>query len=411
MPTNEDQFIRDAAGLNIDDAPRAAHRQDLKRRMLAAHEQSLSQTARPPSADRPPRIRRWIVNKRIASIAAALLVAACATGIILVFTVGGAGVAWADVQEKIRNTRTFVFTVTAKMEGQPEHVTRVMMLGPGRMRQEVIKPDAAKGTVNIFDLRESKMICLMPKQKLAMTADLSTLPEEMKKKQMQKADPLAKTKKMIEGAETEIGEKEIDGRKAKGYEVECDGHKMTIWVDAETAVPIEITANFLGELQVTMTDFELDAELDESLFSIEPPEGWKVEKLPIPRPGTVEDVVGLLRIWTKATGAFPKGLTPVYLVKEVVKREKELSKDDMKELAGYMQQVVMLMVLHPEARYAGEGVKPGDADTAIFWYRPKGSETYEVVYGDLSVEDVAEKDLPPDPRESPDDEGDDQPKE
>ena len=54
----------------------------------------------------------------------------------------------------------------------------------------------------------------------------------------------------------------------------------------------------------------------------------------------------------------------------------------------------------------------GDAEAAVFWYRPKGSETYEVVYGDLTIEDVAEDDLPPDPREPPpDDEGGDQPEE
>jgi len=411
MLTNEDQFIRDAEGLNIDDAPRAAHRQDLKRRMLAVHEQSLSQTERPRSADRPLRIGRWTVNKRIASIAAAVLVAACATGMILLLTTGGADVAWADVQDKIRNTRTFVFTMSVQMEGQPEYVMRVMFLGPGRMRQETIKPDAAKGVVNIFDLNKEKMICLVPQQKLARTADLSAFPEEVRKKHLESAGPLSKVKEMIKGAETELGEKEIDGRKAKGYEVEKDGHKMTVWVDAKTAVPIEMTTRAFGDFQVTMSDFELNKKLDESLFSVEPPEGWKVEEFPVPKMGTVEDVVGLLRIWSKVTGAFPKGLTPDHLVKELVKREKECSKEDMKKLAGYMQQTVILLVLHPEARYAGEGVKVGDAKTAVFWYQPKDSETYKVVYGDLTVKDVAEDDLPADPRKpSPDDEADDQPK-
>jgi len=44
--------------------------------------------------------------------------------------------------------------------------------------------------------------------------------------------------------------------------------------------------------------------------------------------------------------------------------------------------------------YAGKGVKIGDANTAIFWYRPAGSATYHVIYGDLSVEDVNENELP-----------------
>jgi hypothetical protein len=44
--------------------------------------------------------------------------------------------------------------------------------------------------------------------------------------------------------------------------------------------------------------------------------------------------------------------------------------------------------------YTGAGVKFGDADTAIFWYQPQGSDTYRVIYGDLSVKDIAPEDLP-----------------
>jgi hypothetical protein len=44
--------------------------------------------------------------------------------------------------------------------------------------------------------------------------------------------------------------------------------------------------------------------------------------------------------------------------------------------------------------YAGKGVKLGDGDTPIFWYQPQGSETYRVIYGDLSVKDVAPENLP-----------------
>jgi len=44
--------------------------------------------------------------------------------------------------------------------------------------------------------------------------------------------------------------------------------------------------------------------------------------------------------------------------------------------------------------YVGKGVEFGDANTAVFLYRPKGSKTYRVIYGDLSVKDVAPDNLP-----------------
>ena len=38
--------------------------------------------------------------------------------------------------------------------------------------------------------------------------------------------------------------------------------------------------------------------------------------------------------------------------------------------------------------YVGAGVKLGDAATAIFWHKPKGSETYKVIYGDLTIKEL-----------------------
>jgi len=39
--------------------------------------------------------------------------------------------------------------------------------------------------------------------------------------------------------------------------------------------------------------------------------------------------------------------------------------------------------------YNGASIKLGDSDTAIFWYKPKGSDSYRAIYGDLTIEDVA----------------------
>ena len=45
-------------------------------------------------------------------------------------------------------------------------------------------------------------------------------------------------------------------------------------------------------------------------------------------------------------------------------------------------------------KYLGTGVKLGDKDRMVCWYRPKGSRTYRVVHGDLSIKDVEPEDLP-----------------
>ncbi|MGA2256536.1 MAG: hypothetical protein ABSG53_17960, partial [Thermoguttaceae bacterium] len=48
-------------------------------------------------------------------------------------------------------------------------------------------------------------------------------------------------------------------------------------------------------------------------------------------------------------------------------------------------------------RYLGKGVKLGDKDRIVCWYKLKNAKdpkTYRVVYGNLSVKDVAPEDLP-----------------
>jgi hypothetical protein len=47
-----------------------------------------------------------------------------------------------------------------------------------------------------------------------------------------------------------------------------------------------------------------------------------------------------------------------------------------------------------EFHYAGKGAKLGEAGRAVFWYQPKGSEKFRVIYADLSVTDAAPDALP-----------------
>jgi hypothetical protein len=54
-------------------------------------------------------------------------------------------------------------------------------------------------------------------------------------------------------------------------------------------------------------------------------------------------------------------------------------------------------VVENSVRYLGKGVKLGDKSRIVCWYKLKGAKDptiYRVLYGDLSVKDVAPKDLP-----------------
>ena len=71
--------------------------------------------------------------------------------------------------------------------------------------------------------------------------------------------------------------------------------------------------------------------------------------------------------------------------------QKPGAKQELAETQAKLQPGLMFRVQLPpeaDAHYAGKGVSLGAADTPIFWYRPKDSEKYRVIYADLSVRDA-----------------------
>ncbi|MHC4623729.1 MAG: hypothetical protein ACYS4W_07485, partial [Planctomycetota bacterium] len=116
------------------------------------------------------------------------------------------------------------------------------------------------------------------------------------------------------------------------------------------------------------------------------------------------DFVEGLRVWAEVllAGEFPESIAIEDYVKQAPMiqekmAELELSDDEEMELGMKMVRgILFIRMFKGEGKwyYAGKGIKLGDADTAIFWYRPKDSQTFRVIYGDLSVEDVAAEDLP-----------------
>ena len=61
---------------------------------------------------------------------------------------------------------------------------------------------------------------------------------------------------------------------------------------------------------------------------------------------------------------------------------------------GPMHVFITQQIAEGSWKYLGKGVKLGDKDRMVCWYRPKGSRTYRVVHGDLSVKEVEPEDLP-----------------
>jgi len=360
---------------------------------------------------------RTFLMKRIVPIAAGIVAVAAVAGALLWLTVGegGRSIAWADVQQQIGNVRTLTMKVTITHEAIPQITMRMMFKEPGLIRQEVIDPQKAVGIIN---MPEGRMLTLIEKEKKFIVVKLSSLSEQQMQRLHEGADFLGMMKKMMDGSKKELGEREINGRSVKGYEVKKQSQQlvMTLWADAKTGEPVEIEMSVSGAgLKIVMTDFERNKELDDKLFSLEVPEGYtpmeEGSTINLMKPASTEDMAEFLGAWAKRRGGtFPNSLSVGEFVKDEKQHDKDATDEKEKEKEKELRygevagRTFMFLTTHPDVTYAGKGVKLGDAKTAVFWYRPKDSETYKVIYGDLTIKDVAEEDLPADPEEAPESE-------
>jgi hypothetical protein len=203
----------------------------------------------------------------------------------------------------------------------------------------------------------------------------------------------------------ELGESEIDGRRVVGYRFVEMGMSSTVWADAQTYQVVQVEMD-MGEavgqqMSIVMRDWEVNVELDEELFSLEVPEGYDLRQVGMDMgTGSEEDLIEGLRFWAELSeGSFP-GSLDFAIVQEMTELlgEKGLlpdgSEGSMQEHMDRVSVVMRMLKFVTELpagsdwHYAGEGVEYGDGETAIFWYRPAGSEDYRVGYGDLAVEEL-----------------------
>ena len=65
------------------------------------------------------------------------------------------------------------------------------------------------------------------------------------------------------------------------YRLTGHGMAVNLWGDPKTGQPIRMGLNWLsapGLGETTVSDFAFDMDLDESLFSLKPPPGYKVQR-------------------------------------------------------------------------------------------------------------------------------------
>ena len=339
--------------------------------------------------------RTMKLSHKILATAAAVVIAFTGLNTWLMSGSPTSGVAFADVVERIKAARSATYKYVICSEEAPAVTVQVMWLKPGRTR--MIFPNL----IAISGQEEMVTLMLQPAQKKAVVHKLTGAGGGGRPQQ----DFFAELRDVHAEAEEVLGEKQIDGQTAMGFRAKNrKGWDITLWVNPKTDLPVRVEMEngpFRGIGKMVLSEFAFDVELDESLFSLTPPPGYTVEtKLLDVCPGTEQDLIEALRLWTdRMGGAFPPALNREVIAKQLKDGtyQTDEGRDKRKKaLLDVFRGIAFVRELKADAdwHYAGQGVKRGDATAPICWWKPKGSETYRVVYADLSVQDVLHSELP-----------------
>jgi hypothetical protein len=347
-----------------------------------------------------PALWRTIMNNKLTKLtAAAAFVIALFLGHTLIFSTGSS-VTWAQAIEPILTASTAEFDIVIGAEDSGTPIIHDMVMG-SRIRRTAAGLD---DSVAIIDLETSRILSFSETKKEARYVSLEGLPSIPNYMEHLKS-VIVMLQESPEFVIEDLGVQQIDGREVVGFLAKHPRAEITLWADAETGLPVRIEQNE-GQMRTTCKNMEFDVPMGEELFSMEVPEGYTLHEettLDL-QAGTEEAFIEGLRLVAETfnDGRFPEGVAVEDYLKQapdVAKQIESMNLNSAEETAlGQTIQNYLLFTRFFRGEgpwtYRGQGVMLGEAETPIFWYRPKDSATYRVIYGDLHVEDVAPGDLP-----------------
>jgi outer membrane lipoprotein-sorting protein len=395
MNPNERKLEELMNKMTFDDKPDHRHRDKLEQELLAAFARRQWQQEK---QSRQTGVWRTIMqNKPMRFVAAAAVIVI--TGIVCVQFLTGTN-AYAKVVEEIRNARTLVYTlITQSNTGNGETIkTDMAFKEPGHLRTSTID-----GYICIVDATTGKVMSIVPGQGYNL-GDIKNMANTGGPGPFESIESM---KKLPDKADNSLGEKEIDGVNCDGYEVTQGDLTTLVWIDTKNGEVVQVEQKFASApgMNRIIKNIKFDVDLDDSLFSLEPPAGYKsmgVELKSDTTAQTEQTLVDWLGWW--ANGNIDETFPPMVAGAEIAKVTMDMAKQG--KLKGEywknvdpskMYNALLFVGTLPQDsnwRYAGNGVKINTPNTPIFWYRPAGSQMYRVVYADLTVREMTEDQLP-----------------
>jgi outer membrane lipoprotein-sorting protein len=367
------------------------------------------------SANQPRTILQRIMAMKTRSKAASLVTLAASIALVYALTSWpGGSVAFAEMANKLRAAQTLSFdnTITSTTTGKLVVMkSRNYFMVPGKHRM-----DSEQGGWVVMDFPAGKTLVVNPHNKTALASPIigKAPPRDGKDRDLA-GETIDHIRSLADKKNRSLGERQMDGVRVTGFEIDDPGETTTLWANAATGEPIRIEVlhnSKQGQIVEVITHIKLDEKLDAALFSVEPPQGYKVEPFVTfnLKDGPADHVAHFLTLYAKLMdGEFPERLEGRLVDKlfEKISREhggnpkvEDLPADAMR-IPAFAAAVAA--VLHKAKRENWQyypDVKLGQKDRVIYWYHDPKTDTYSAVFGDLRVERVTKDQLPAAPADN-----------
>ena len=352
---------------------------------------------------KPDKRYTWsnIMNNNFIKFAAAAVII-IALSLFFITPNAGTSIALADAIKPLLNAKNAVLDIVI---GQGENQT---IIKDTVMGQKIYREMQGMQNVEmVIDLDEMKLMSISPKEKIVTYVKLDGLghiENYLKHLQTLTQNLLDSNYFNVE----DLGYKKHNNTEYYVYKAVVKDKPeiaIIIWIDLETALPtriIEQNAN----TTITCDNIKFNVNIDESMFSLEVPEGFTEQKTAIDfSENTEENFIEMLRLSAEVMndGYLPDDVSIEGMVKfaqdkmETAFKDQQLSDQQQIDVSTkWGQGLVFIRMYKGQGKwyYNGKGVKLGEAETPVFWWHPQNSENWRVIFGDLTVQECPEDDLP-----------------
>jgi len=353
------------------------------------------------------------------------------------------------MQQKLRGISTYSYTNTVSVP--PQKVCRRSPINRRELKKlfgkstddsckvEGVYPDwtvltRQKGTGEEFTLISNRLsdilLRLYPDEKHAVFENITDLPAGAPRSEPGFPESLA---------HLEYGEVTFLGRELRGdlltykYEERTPWHVVYYWIDPNEYLPTYMLTDEIADcpgVKSISSDFAWNPTLDQSRFTLEPPQGYTSTSLTEHYKGEQSFAAAMGCVVRLQQGKFPARLgqsfgPSLYAFGGICRTRAELSAElanalqqpaspdtSQRKMEHHFQKVSLRLETgsrflkkvrdQQNWHYQGNGVELGDADKVVAWWHPKAGTTdseadpttARVLYGDLRIESLPVADLP-----------------